>query len=147
MLIETHPTIDYVFVNHSYEHISEREKRGGLVTGADFPELRNLLCWETRNEVVEHWEEIIRFSHTPALFTSIVSSVFRLSRWKEESGKISVERDDSFRSLENTFPHVCITARMMIGKPAVYLGYPHVILFTGSQEWLGVSPRYFLFMR
>lgn len=135
--IQTYPAIDYVFVNHSYEPIIEREKHGSLVTGADFPEPQNLLCYETQNHVVQSWENIIRFSHTPALFTSIVSSVFRMSRWKEESTKIKISKGDSFRSLENTFPHLCIVARMMVGKPAVYLGYPHVILFTGAQNWFG----------
>jgi glycosyltransferase involved in cell wall biosynthesis len=138
--IQTYPTFDYIFINHSYEQSIQREKNGGLVTGADFPELRNLLCHEIQNHIVQHWEDIIRYSHTPALFTSIVSSVFRLSRWREESAKIKVDPDDSYRSLENTFPHVCVVMRMMVGKPSVYLGYPHVILFTGSQEWFGDWP-------
>lgn len=138
--IQTNPTIDYIFVNHSYELITEREKKGDLVTGADFPKLGDLLCYETQNHVVLRWEEIVRFSRTPALFTSIVSSVFRLSRWKVESAKIKLDRDDSFRSLENTFPHLCTVARMMIGKPAVYLGYPYVILFVGGQNWFGDWP-------
>jgi len=140
-VIQAYPTLDYIFVNHSYERVSERDKHGDLVTGNDFPELRHLLCWKTSEQLVARWEEIIRFSNVPALFTSIVSHVFRRSKWKDESLALSTDTRQLFRSLETTFPNVWIVARMMVGKPAYYLGYPHVILFTGTQEWFSRWPE------
>lgn len=140
-VIQAYPEIDYIFVNHSYEHVTEREKYGSLVTGNNFSELRNLLCWETTDQLIARWEEIIRFSNVPALFTSIVSHVFRRSRWKEESSGLNTDARALFKSLETTFPNVWIVARMMVGKPAYYLGYPYVILFTGTQEWFSRWPE------
>ncbi len=140
--LELHPELDYVFVNHSYEFVSDKEGRPALATGADYPALRNLVCSEAEDQVVDRWEDIIRFSKTPALFTSIVSHVFRLSRWRDTVLGMQIESDSSlpFSSLEGTFPHVCVLARMMIGRPALYLGFPHVIFFVGAQEWLGLWP-------
>lgn len=140
-VIQAYPELDYIFVNHSYEHVAEREKHGSLVTGNNFSELRNLLCWKTDDQLVARWEEIILFSNVPALFTSIVSHVFRRSRWKEESLTLNTDARALFQSLETTFPNVWIVAHMMVGKPTYYLGYPHVILFTGTQEWFSRWPE------
>jgi glycosyltransferase involved in cell wall biosynthesis len=141
--IQSHPGIDYVFLNHSYESLSEREKFGRQVTATDF-QLRHLLCRETQSQLVQHWEDIILFSDSPALFTSLVSHVFRLSKWKQVV--LAPNTLEDFCSLESTFPHTCIIARMMVGKPSLYLGNPHVILFTGTQTWFDSWPM-LLFVR
>jgi len=140
-VLQAHPTLDYIFVNHSFEPVSARREHGDLVTGDDFPESRQLLCWKTDDQFVTRWEEIIRFSNVPALFTSIVSQVFRRSKWEKESLALNTDARELFQSLETTFPNVWIVARMMVGKPAYYLGYPHVILFTGTQEWFSRWPE------
>jgi len=140
-VLQAHPTLDYIFVNHSFEPVSARREHGDLVTGDDFPESRQLLCWKTDDQFVTRWEEIIRFSNVPALFTSIVSQVFRRSKWEKEYLALNTDARELFQSLETTFPNVWIVARMMVGKPAYYLGYPHVILFTGTQEWFSRWPE------
>jgi glycosyltransferase involved in cell wall biosynthesis len=140
--LRLHPDLDYVFVNHSYESTSERQKRPALATGAEYPLLHDLLCSEKANHVVDRWENIISFSGTPALFTSIVSHVFRRSKWLD-AGTASAIKTDVERpagTLQDTFPHACVIARMMVGRPAFYIGFPHVILFVGAQEWIGLWP-------
>jgi glycosyltransferase involved in cell wall biosynthesis len=135
--IQKYPYIDYLFVNHSYEH--ERSKKSNdqntLITGADFSELRNPLCWDMETKIVQHWEKIIKFSRVPALFTSIVSHVFRRNKWNEFSSGLNIIDKPPHSSLEMSIPHACIVARMMVGRPAVYIGYPHVIMFVGNQLW------------
>lgn len=141
--ILSNPDIDYLFVNFSSLDLATRQNR--LVTGADFSELGKPMCTETNTFRVPQWEMIIGLSKIPSLFTSIVSHVFRISMWK--SIPLKFEDREPFDSLENTYPHACIIARGMVGKPAVYLGYPHVIQFTGSQEWFDGSWPVLMFTR
>jgi hypothetical protein len=138
--LERHPDLDYVFVNHSYEFTSEGQKRPALATGADYPVLRNLQCSEENDHLVDCWEDIISFSSVPGLFTSIITHVFRRSKWLEVAPTIDTDAARPFATLQDTFPHACIIAHTMIGRPALYLGFPHVILFGGTQEWFGLWP-------
>jgi glycosyltransferase involved in cell wall biosynthesis len=139
-VINSNQNIDYIFVNHSYEAHEERGRIDEII-GEDFAEIKNPVCHLSDDKYVDKWEDIIMLSETPALYTSIVCSVFRRNTWSNISKNII---DPDFSSMRFTFPHTCILADHNVGKPAYYIGYPYVAFFVGGQEWLG-SWNYLLF--
>jgi len=137
-IIRSNETFDYFFVNNvSMEY---NNQTGELTTAKDFPEWTTVICDDLTNQSVKYWEEIITFSKIEALFSSMVQHIFRLSKWRENTHIISDQEiyqaeKTPFYSFSTTFPHSCIIAKMMIGKPAFYIGAPQIIQLGGHQEW------------
>jgi len=137
-IIESHPDIDYFFLNHTYEAATRRKQFDRPVTSVDFPDFGTLLCNDTSNHIVNKWEEIIEYSEIPGVFTSIVSHIVRLRMWRKIDLDLTPNAGPVFHKLEDTFPHLCVVYPQMVGRTAYYVGYPHVLFFVGDQEWFDV---------
>lgn len=137
-IIRSTRSYDYFFVNNvSMEH---KYLTGEIISADDLPERSTVICEELSNQRVDFWEEIILFSKIEALFTSMVQHIFRISKWRDNKHIISDQaiyqaEKTPFYSYSTTFPHSCIIAKMMIGKPAFYIGSPKIIQLGGHQEW------------
>lgn len=120
--LETHPQIDYVFVNSSHAHTSERGQ--GIVNPVHYPEWVGNPCCRREDCLVPRWEHIIKFAQQSNLFTFIGNSILRTELWRDSP--VQPGSDEGFPSLETTFPHSCTFAHQAVGKPAFYIGYPYV---------------------
>jgi len=141
-VLKAYPEVDYVFVNVSPKHPNERHASGGLISGADFPELLPTKAKNLEDRYVDRWEEMIDHDIDMVFLGSIMCSVFRLSCWMEHQLELDIT-DEVFSSLEQTYPHAVILAHTMRGRKAYYIGYPCIITFFGEQEWLGYLPLIF----
>ena len=126
---------DFIFVNHSYEW-NRNFNEIAEITHQKLDDIKSPLCSVYEDKVVERWEDIISLSDTPALYTSIVSSIFRKNTWSHICLPEFNHLEKQFPSLEATFPHTYILAKHNVGKPCYFIGFPYVAFFIGSQEWL-----------
>ncbi len=127
------PAIDYYFLNHTYKSVAERRPFGLELSSRLFADFGPTLCFHTKDEFVNRWEQIVMFTETPALFSSIVSHVARASLWSAQP--IDARSTTLFDSFDTTFPHLAILAPSLVGRRVYYFGSPQVILFVGAQEW------------
>lgn len=144
-IVENNPGIPYIFVNHSYEQHSERDTYAGLSPIPTNFVASRLLCKNVDEKKVEQWEDIVFCGEVPALFTSLVCHVFLKEIWVRQApalGKLEADVNNLTLTYEMVFPHVSMIAAEMVGKPAYYVGFPYVMFFVGSQEWLGLWKKY-----
>ena len=128
-------SLDYIFMNHSYEWNRNFHQIEEIMY-QKIDEINSPLCLSYKDQMVERWEDIIDFSEYPALYTSIVSSIFRRNTWKLSVTEYN-HLENPFISLETTFTHTYTLSKHNVGKPAYYIGFPYVAFFVGAQEWLG----------
>ncbi len=129
--LTSHPEIDYVFVNNSFQDKQEPEQPPQSVP-------KTYSCFVREQRVVDRWEQIIGMSDNKGLFTYVGSHILRTRLWREH--QFDFLTDTGYPSLEATFPHACLVARHMTGKPALYIGKPLINVFMGAQEWMPYFP-------
>jgi glycosyltransferase involved in cell wall biosynthesis len=84
------------------------------------------------------WEELLLKSQDYHLFTSIPSMIFNreiYTRIKNET--IKNKRNESFTSIQNTFPHLVVWGKMFLGKKVYVIRNVNIYFFIGEQEWIG----------
>ncbi len=134
--LQKHPNIDCVFVNNSHEQSTGRMP--GIAETTQKYQSLDYACSDHGQHLLKCWERIIGLSDLGGLFTYMGSHILRTQLWREE--KFEFQTDEGFPSLEATFPHACVVARHMTGKPVLYLGKPLVMVFVGAQEWTDYYP-------
>ena len=127
--------VDYIFMNHSYE-FNRNFTEVRQVTYQKLEEIKLPLCSCYEDKIVDQWEDIVDFGEYPALYTSIVSSIFRRNTWQLSIDDKYDYLENQFPSLETTFPHTYTLSKHNVGKSAYYIGFPYIAFFVGHQEWL-----------
>ena len=91
---------------------------------------------------VEVWDQLVDPSHNNVLLGSMMCGVFRKSLW-DSVDKSQIMASSSYTSLTNTYPHIYIYSKCMIGRPAWYYGYPCVLAGDGYREWAAYGEKSF----
>jgi glycosyltransferase involved in cell wall biosynthesis len=130
--IKSHPEVDCIFVNHIFHGDEERAIYGE--DPSQYPLTGEIHMKDSSSHKVEKWEDIILLTDTTGVFTFLSSQIVRLDRWRAQ--EFSLEPHDGFPTVEAAFGHSCRAARMMVGKPAYYIGAPYMLHFRGAQDWL-----------
>ena len=132
--IRANPRINCFFVNYCTQHADERTEvpeAGGGVT-------RHPWCAHLEDRIVERWEDIIGLYDGMNVFSYMGCCVVRREMW--DRNVIDDQPDNPnlpFESIERTCLYVCAIARQVIGRPAMYLGKPHITVFWAHHEWHG----------
>jgi glycosyltransferase involved in cell wall biosynthesis len=140
-VLNSHPDIDYVFMNITCRHPKERPKLNSIesLSILDSFDLLPTKAKNLEDRYIEKWEELIDPEVDSVFLGAMMCSVFRLSRWRNYRLELNIN-DEIFSSLENTYTHTVKLANTMIGRKAYYIGYPGIITFFGEQEWIGYVP-------
>ncbi len=135
------------------KHIQDNPDEAGIVVGyayVDTKERKAIIDRENRpaffqrsvyldtniNQKVELWENTLLFSDVAALQTACVSCIFNRCLWIVCRGALDAwHLEPALTSLESTFPHTVVWARMFVGKPVHFISQPLVYFFVGEQEW------------
>lgn len=91
---------------------------------------------------VEVWDQLVDPSHNNVLLGSMMCGVFRKSLW-DSVDKSQIMASSSYTSLTNTYPHIYIYSKCMIGRPAWYCGYPCILAGDGYREWAASGEKSF----
>jgi len=141
-IIENHSEIEYVFLNHSFEKDVSRNIFMNMINDGKAMRSEINICFDYKEGIVPCWEEIVLYSRMPALFTSIVSHVFKRNIFVDNANNISTLCPQEWQSFEFLFPHLYLLMPRVVGRPVYYVGQPYVVVFIGAQDWLGYWPRY-----
>lgn len=128
-ILREHPEIDYVYVNYS-TYIAVPEP-GKFANPADFGPWGCIGIMNLNDRYVSRWETLTEEDCN--CLTATYCSVFRRTLWLSASKDLLV--GDPFTSVESTYPHTVILARVMIGRSAWATGYPWVLNSVGAHEW------------
>ena len=118
--------------------IEAEEERPLFLTGNDRESSKSRPIFKNVHidEKFKFWEDTFKLSSYPALYTSVVSIVFRRLPWLEAKSKVKFrDKMEDHTSLETTFPHTCIWAHMFSGEPIFLHTKPVLHMFVGRQEW------------
>ncbi len=84
------------------------------------------------------WEELLLRSKDYHLFTSIPSMIFNREIYISIQNKVLKNfKNDSFTTVENTFPHLVVWSNMFLGKTVYLCSNVKIYFFIGEQEWIG----------
>jgi len=83
---------------------------------------------------VEKWDSLVDPKYKNVLLGSVMTGVFRKSLW-DMVDKTPFKRSLNLTSLTDTYPHLHIYSKCMIGRPAWFYGYPCVLAGGGYREW------------
>ena len=136
-VLETHPDVDYVFVNTSPRLSAARHAFARPVTGADFPDLLPAKGKSLEDRAVDRWEDLVDPKVDEIFLGSLMCAVHRLSRMKQYRFELGPEKEP-FSMLEYSYP--VSQAYTMVGRKAYYIGYPCTIAFWGDQKWMRYRP-------
>lgn len=140
-ILEKHSDLDYIFVNHSYSQGSLRKNFVEAFDKECIPEAE-LLCFDTKEGLLSSFEDIVFLSNQMALFTSMVSHIFKKDLFVQESNRFSTLYPAEYLSMGELFPHVYLLLPRLVGRPVYYVGEPLVVLFIGAQNWHGYWPSF-----
>jgi hypothetical protein len=141
-VLEANAGLDHFFVNYFFRPVTARDD---LILHHDSfcrPQPGECMCQDFGERRLARWEDTLGVPSldAPALFTAVVSHVFRLSLWRAHADVLDTVEDRPWSRLDTTFPHLKVLAHAMVGRPAYYVGEPLVLLGQGSQEWIGHWP-------
>jgi glycosyl transferase family 2 len=141
-VLKDNADLDHVFVNYFFKPVAFRDELIRDHDSSYAPALEECMCRDFSERRVARWEDTLGIpSFDPtALFTAVISHVFRLARWRQHAHRLDTAEERPWSRLDTTFPHVKVLAYAMVGRPAYYLGQPLVLLGQGSQEWSGHWP-------
>ena len=131
--IEVNPDLDYIFANYAIQ----KERPEGIVRAREYMDRSSLRCRMLETRRVERWEDIISFTDSADLFTFLGNHVMRVSAWRTYAPQPQppqTEMAQEFSSMESTYPHAIAVAKYMMGKPALYVGEPVMLLFGGAED-------------
>jgi glycosyltransferase involved in cell wall biosynthesis len=124
-VLNSHPEIDFVLLNKLVVH--ERQRGAYLKMRSNCRIPKEFL----REDVwVPRWEMLLDPSFDEWFLTGIMVNIFRLSVYTRVTISTK-EGDHLFSGLENTYPHIVIFTKTMLGRSAYYIGTPCVIAFWG----------------
>lgn len=133
-ILETQAEPRSVVIGYSYE--SRDDRCDVLRIGVSRSGGRPVFSDVSVDREVSSWEETFHFSNTPALHTSIVSCIFPREDWVRCRERFMPDlKSPTLGSLESTFPHTVLWARMFVGKPVYFYSRPTVHFFVGEQDW------------
>jgi acetyltransferase-like isoleucine patch superfamily enzyme/glycosyltransferase involved in cell wall biosynthesis len=139
-ILEEQPDIDAFFLNCTMCKV-------GDYCGDDTFDAQAPCCEITESKPLAVWEDFVFLGDIPGLGTSIVHHVFRRTRWVDAVGPVRDKINGSTAALTclaDSLPMPLVIGRMMIGKPAFYVGDPMVCVMVGAQEWFAMWPRILL---
>jgi glycosyltransferase involved in cell wall biosynthesis len=145
-ILKANQDLDYFFVNYFFKSIAERNK---LITDYESkytPQANECMCKDFSQRRVNKWEDLLEIEnvHPEAMFTAIVSHIFKRELWLSKSELLLARNADGFFDvIDCNFPQIEVIAHGMVGHPAYYIGTPCILLGLGSQEW---SEKWPLFM-
>ncbi len=91
---------------------------------------------------VEKWDSLVDPKFKNVLLGSVMTGVFRKSLW-DTVDKTPIKSSLNLTSLTNTYPHIYIYSKCMIGRPAWYCGYPCILAGDGYREWAASGEKSF----
>lgn len=125
---------DIDFISVGFGHIDLLETKPEHIE-VFIKEQEEQLDYQPRNSFrVETWDHLVDPSHNNVLLGSMMCGVFRRSLW-DSVDKSQIKASSSYTSLANTYPHIYIYSKCMIGRPAWFYGYPCVLAGGGYREW------------
>jgi len=139
-IIKKNQTIDYIFVRENNINLNEIDSllhQSGTLRFVDLiPFLQKPLEKPGPSQLLTFDELIdptIRFDY----LGFIANSIFRTSLWR------GVKKDritgHPFDSWENTYPHLYIFGKALLGKPAYYCNDILIVCGDGNRDWQGSS--------
>jgi glycosyltransferase involved in cell wall biosynthesis len=133
-ILNNDQNLNGIVVGYTYEEINSKDFIKSGKTPVPF---RAPIFSDTSiSKKISRWEESFLNTDIAALHTSIVSCIFRRSLWIDCSYDAqSWKLEPALTSLESTFPHTLIWARMFAGKPVYFISRPLVYFFVGEQDW------------
>ncbi len=95
---------------------------------------------DCRSRRVARWEELL--SAESSFGTQVYVHILRRNIWQGLAEKGALGQP--YSSFRWTWPHTCMAAKAMFGRPAYYMGDPVLTIFNRSTEWSCHLPRMML---
>jgi glycosyltransferase involved in cell wall biosynthesis len=121
-ILQFYNHIDFIFVKIEGFQSEEEINKKAITEDVNF-------------EVIQSFENLLQPKYSAVFLGEIMAGIFRREHWLKYDKIYENIDSDHLSTLEMTYPHCVIFANQFMGKKAIYISTPIVIVDNRAREW------------